>query len=99
VAYIRRRIFPIADNYGHDQGAFDALVACVSAQMSLERRNVVQALVMLNNPPFVRRAIVKALSAFRHDAEVIDVVISTLTDPDEDVRATAAAALATMGAS
>jgi HEAT repeat protein len=95
-----------------DQGAFDGLLACMSAHMSLERRNVVQALVTLNNPrmrepltqalnvepaPSVRRTIVKALSTFRQDGEVIDAVISTLTDPDEDVRATAAVALAKMG--
>src|SRR5258708_218398 len=42
-----------------DQEAFDALVACLAASMSHERRNAVQALVALGNPQ-MRRPLVQA---------------------------------------
>jgi HEAT repeat protein len=97
-----------------DQDAFDALVACLAAPTSHERRNAVQALVALGDPRMreplvyalktepwapVRGDIIKALSTFRDDAIAIDALIEALTDRDEDVRATAAVALAKMGAS
>ncbi len=97
-----------------DQQSFDALVACLASPMSLERSNAAQSLVALNHPgtceplvqalkvdssPIVRQAIIKALSGFPRDAGVIAVLIAMLTDADEDVRATAAMALAKMRAS
>lgn len=97
----------------HDQDAFDALGTCLAAPTSHERRNAVQALVALGNPhmreplvhalnmepdPLVRGHIIRALSAFRDDKQVIDGLIDALRDRDEDVRATAAVALAKMGA-
>ena len=46
----------------------------------------------------VRQAIIKTLSTFRADEHVIAALIARLADPDEDVRATAAVALANMRA-
>lgn len=97
-----------------DQESFDALVACLASSMPLERSNAVQSLVALNNPgmreplvqalrvdssPTALQAIIRTLSAFPRDAEVIAVLIATLTDANEDIRATAAVALAKMRAS
>ncbi len=97
-----------------DQEAFDLLIGCLQAATTHERRNTVQALVALRNPQMrvplilqleteprflVRIAIIQALSTFRADEETIDALIRRLTDHDEDVRATAAVALAKMGAS
>ena len=89
------------------------LVACLAAPMSHERRNAVHALIALGDermripwcrPCLTRRnwsvcfAIIKGLSAFADDGEVIDALIQQLQAPDEDVRATAAVALAKMRA-
>lgn len=96
-----------------DQESFAPLVACLAAPMSHERRNAVQALIALGDErmrsPFVQAlsheinwsvclAIIKGLSAFAHDEEVVDVLIQQLQAPDEDVRAAAAVALAKMRA-
>jgi HEAT repeat protein len=96
-----------------DQDSFAQLVACLAAPMSHERRNVVQALIALGDErmrrPFMQAlthesnwsvslAIIKGLSAFAHDDEVIDALIEQLQAPDEDVRAAAAVALAKMRA-
>jgi HEAT repeat protein len=96
-----------------DVESFDALVACLAAPMSTERQNAVSALaeladprmrvplvhVLQTEPSFViRESVIRELSAFRDDDEVIDALIHSLTDPDEDVRATAAVALSRMRA-
>jgi HEAT repeat protein len=96
-----------------DQESFSDLVACLGAPTSHERRNAVLALSALGGQrvrsplvqaltqetnPFVCPIIIKALSAFADDSEVIDVLIQELQAPDEDVRATAAVALAKMRA-
>jgi hypothetical protein len=96
-----------------DQEAFDALVACLSAPTSHERCNAIQALVALGDlrmreplahavraehVSYVRCDIIKALSTFRGDRMVTDALIAVLTDPDEEVRATAAVALGNMRA-
>ena len=97
-----------------DQEAFVLLTDCLQAATTHERRNAVQALVALGNPQMrdplirtleeephfsVRIVIIQALSTFHGDEETINTLIRRLTDRDEDVRATAAVALAKMGAS
>ena len=94
-----------------DRQAFDPLVACLAAPISLERKNAVQALVALGDPrsrdtflgalktemnPFVRAGLIKAVSVFPEEA-VLETLIELLTDRDEDVRAVAAIALGKMG--
>ena len=96
-----------------DQDSFAQLVACLAAPMSHERRNAVQALIALGDDqmrsPFLQAlahesnwsvclAIIKGLSVFAHDEEVIDALIEQLQASDEDVRAAAAVALAKMRA-
>jgi HEAT repeat protein len=96
-----------------DQESFPDLAACLAAPTSHERRNAVLALSALGGErvrsplvqalahetnPFVCLDMIKALSAFADDKEVIDVLIQKLQAPDEDVRAAAAVALAKMRA-
>ena len=61
------------------------------------RSPLVQALAHETNP-FVCLDMIKALSTFADDKEVIDILIQELQAPDEDVRAAAAVALAKMRA-
>ncbi len=94
-----------------DREAFEPLVACLIATISLERKNAVQALVALGDPrrlgplldalrtevnSSVRLEIIKAISAFPKE-EVIETLIRLLTDRDEDVRVVAAIALGKIG--
>lgn len=94
-----------------DRQAFDPLVTCLAAPISLERKNAVQALVALGDPrrrdafldalktemnPFVHMRLIKAVSVFPEE-EVLETLIELLTDRDEDVRAVAAIALGKMG--
>lgn len=94
-----------------DRQAFDPLVTCLAAPISLERKNAVQALDALGDPrrrdafldalktemnPFVRVGLIKAVSVFPEE-EVLETLIELLTDRDEDVRAVAAIALGKMG--
>jgi HEAT repeat protein len=96
-----------------DHDSFAPLVACIAAPMSHERRNAVQALIALGDErmrsPFMQAlthesnwsvclALMKGLSAFAQNDEVIDVLIQQLQASDEDVRAAAAVALAKMRA-
>jgi len=96
-----------------DEHSFAELVTCLAAATSHERIQAVHALIALGNPQMrtplihavtaephysVRIAIIKALSNFYTDIKVVTVIIHCLTDPNEDVRATAAVALAQMGA-
>lgn len=96
-----------------DQDAFADLVACLAAPTHHEQRNAVRALVALGGErmrdpllqalshqtePLVCCPIIKGLSVFADDGEVIDAFIQQLQAPDEDVRATAAVALAKMRA-
>ncbi len=96
-----------------DQESFADLVACLAAPTSHEQRNAVRALVGLGGErmrdpllqalsqkadPFVCFDIIKGLSAFADDGDVVDALIQQLQAPDEDVRATAAVALAKMRA-
>lgn len=96
-----------------DQDSFPDLVACLAAQTSHERRNAVMALMALGGErvrsplvqalahethPLVCLDMIKALSTFADDSEVIDVLIQELQALDEDVRAAAAVALAKMRA-
>lgn len=96
-----------------DQDSFADLVACLAAPTTHEQHNAVRALVALGGErvrdPLLRalsyRAddvvcsnIIKYLSAFADDGEVIAALIQQLQAPDEDVRATAAVALAKMRA-
>lgn len=97
----------------HDQEAFDALVMCLSAPTSQERINATQSLGILGHSgvqqpllrafqvetePRVRIAIIKTLSAYPEDGDIIDALIQVITDPDEEIRATTAIALAKMRA-
>jgi HEAT repeat protein len=94
-----------------DQDALADLVACLAAATTHEQSNAVRALVALGGErmhdpllqalsqktdPFVCFGIIKGLSTFADDGEVIDALIQQLQAPDEDVRATAAVALAKM---
>lgn len=96
-----------------DQDAFADLVTCLVASTTHEQSNAVRALVALGGErirdpllqalshqtdPFVCFDIIKGLSAFADDGEVIAALIQQLQAPDEDVRATAAVALAKMRA-
>jgi HEAT repeat protein len=96
-----------------DHESFAGLAACLAAPTSHERSNAVLALVALEDKqmrgpllraladetnPLVCFVIIKGLSAFADDGEVIDALIQQLQAPDEDVRATAAVALAKMRA-
>jgi HEAT repeat protein len=94
-----------------DPQAFEPLVACLAAPISLERKQAVQALVALGDPrrrdafldalktepnPKVRAVLIKALSVFPEE-EILETLMEQLTDRDEDVRAVAAIALGKMG--
>ncbi len=96
-----------------DQESFADLVNCLAAPTSHERSNAVLALVALGDArmrdplvqalthetrPFVCFVLIKGLSAFADDGEVIEALIQQLQAPDTDVRATAAVALAKMRA-
>jgi HEAT repeat protein len=96
-----------------DQESFADLVACLAAPTSHERRNAVLSLIALGDArmriPLVQALTqesqwsvcqdsIKGLSACADDAAVIDVLIQELQARDEDVRATAAVALAKMRA-
>jgi HEAT repeat protein len=94
-----------------DSRAFEPLLACLAAPITLERKNAVQSLDALGDPrrldplldalrteinSSVRLEIIKAISAFSK-AEVIETLIRLLTDRDEDVRVVAAIALGRIG--
>jgi HEAT repeat protein len=96
-----------------DQDSFADLVNCLAAPTTHEQRNAVHALVALGGvrmrdpplqalsyqtDPFVCFGIIKGLSVFADDGAVIAALIQQLQAPDEDVRATAAVALAKMRA-
>jgi HEAT repeat protein len=94
-----------------DQQAFDPLIACLAASMSVERKSAIEALVSLGDPRrrdgfldalktetdyFVRLKLIIALSAFPDD-EVLDALLERLIGQEETICATAAIALGKMG--
>jgi HEAT repeat protein len=96
-----------------DVESFDALVACLAAPMSIDRKSALRALVALGDPrmcePLVRALqnephfpermkIITVLSMFSVDEEVVNAIVRALEDSEENVRGTAAVALSRMRA-